>query len=159
MVAEMYLEVAPSGGKPGRSKYPFGAKERRISLGAYPEVSPKKARLRCPQARQLITHAGHHVAVALDVVAHFRCRGFIPLVHFQRVHRALQRAGKVLRRWANTTRPRARTGDPSAAGKPTDNTLIESFNGSLQDLMSQFAQVRRFDRCAEEIASLAARIQ
>ena len=36
--AGLYLEVAPSGGKWWRLKYRVGAKERRISLGVYPEV-------------------------------------------------------------------------------------------------------------------------
>lgn len=50
----MYLEVAPSGGKWWRLKYRFGGKEKRISLGVYPDVSLKEARLRRAQARQLL---------------------------------------------------------------------------------------------------------
>ena len=48
----LYLEVAPSGGKWWRLKYRFGGKEKRISLGVYPDVSLKQARRRRAQARQ-----------------------------------------------------------------------------------------------------------
>ena len=34
----MYLEVAPSGGKWWRFKYRFAGKEKRLSLGVYPDV-------------------------------------------------------------------------------------------------------------------------
>lgn len=40
----LYLEVAPSGGKWWRLKYRFGGKEKRLSLGVYPDVSLKEAR-------------------------------------------------------------------------------------------------------------------
>ena len=40
----LYLEVHPSGGKWLRLKYRFAGKEKRLSLGVYPEVSLKKAR-------------------------------------------------------------------------------------------------------------------
>ena len=39
----LYLEVAPRGGKWWRLKYRFGGKEKRLSLGVYPEVSLKEA--------------------------------------------------------------------------------------------------------------------
>jgi hypothetical protein len=38
----LYLEVHPSGGKWWRLKYRFAGKEKRLSLGVYPEVSLKK---------------------------------------------------------------------------------------------------------------------
>ena len=50
----LYLEVAPSGGKWWRLKYRFEGKEKRISLGVYPDVSLKEARRRRAQARQLL---------------------------------------------------------------------------------------------------------
>ena len=50
----LYLEVAPSGGKWWRLKYRFGGKEKRLSLGVYPDVSLKEARQRREQARQLL---------------------------------------------------------------------------------------------------------
>jgi hypothetical protein len=37
--AGLYLEVDPAGGKYWRLKYRFAGKEKRISLGVYPEVS------------------------------------------------------------------------------------------------------------------------
>ena len=40
----LYLEVAPSGGKWWRLKYRFGGKEKRLSLGVYPDVGLKLAR-------------------------------------------------------------------------------------------------------------------
>ena len=39
----MYLELSASGGKWWRLKYRFGGKEKRLSLGTYPEVSLKAA--------------------------------------------------------------------------------------------------------------------
>lgn len=50
----LYLEVAPSGGKWWRLKYRIGGKEKRISLGVYPEVSLKEAREKCDVARKQI---------------------------------------------------------------------------------------------------------
>ncbi len=47
----LYLEVAPSGGKWWRLKYRFGGKEKRISLGVYPDVSLKQARRRRAHTR------------------------------------------------------------------------------------------------------------
>jgi integrase len=52
----MYLEVAPSGGKWWRLKYRTGGKEKRISLGVYPEVSLKDARDRRENARRLLAN-------------------------------------------------------------------------------------------------------
>jgi integrase len=48
----MYLEVAPSGGRWWRWKYRFAGKEKRISLGTFPEVSLRDARSRCDEARK-----------------------------------------------------------------------------------------------------------
>ncbi|MFM0136828.1 tyrosine-type recombinase/integrase [Caballeronia grimmiae] len=50
----MYLEVAPSGGKWWRLKYRIGGKEKRISLGVFPDVSLQTARARRDEARKLI---------------------------------------------------------------------------------------------------------
>lgn len=52
----MYLEVAPSGGKWWRLKYRIDGKEKRISLGVYPEVSLKEARDRRDEARKLLSN-------------------------------------------------------------------------------------------------------
>jgi hypothetical protein len=48
----LYLEVAPSGGKWWRLKYRHSGKEKRLSLGIYPDVSLKSARARRELARQ-----------------------------------------------------------------------------------------------------------
>ena len=50
----LYLEVSPAGGKWWRLKYRFGGKEKRLSLGVYPDVSLKDARDRRDDARKLI---------------------------------------------------------------------------------------------------------
>ena len=52
----LYLEVAPSGGKWWRLKYRMDGKEKRFSLGVYPEVSLKAARTRRDEARELIAN-------------------------------------------------------------------------------------------------------
>lgn len=51
----LYLEIAPAGGKWWRLKYRFGGKEKRISLGTYPDVSLKDARERRERARKLVS--------------------------------------------------------------------------------------------------------
>jgi integrase len=48
----LYLELAPSGGKWWRWKYRFAGKEKRLSLGVYPDVSLKQARTKRDAARQ-----------------------------------------------------------------------------------------------------------
>ena len=50
----LYLEVAPSGGKWWRFKYRYGGKEKRLSLGVYPDVSLKVARSKRDDARTLL---------------------------------------------------------------------------------------------------------
>lgn len=50
----MFLLVQPSGGKLWRLKYRHLGKEKKLSLGRYPEVSLKDARSRCDAARKLI---------------------------------------------------------------------------------------------------------
>ena len=54
--AGLYLEVAPSGGKWWRFKYRFAGKEKRLSLGVYPEVSLKEARKRLEKNRKLFAN-------------------------------------------------------------------------------------------------------
>lgn len=46
----LHLELSPAGGKWWRLKYRFGGKEKRLSLGVYPDVSLKEARDRRAQA-------------------------------------------------------------------------------------------------------------
>lgn len=50
----LYLEITPTGAKYWRLKYRFGGKEKRISLGVYPDVSLKDARERRDDARKLL---------------------------------------------------------------------------------------------------------
>jgi len=52
--AGLYLEISPAGGKWWRLKYRFGGKEKRLSLGTYPDVSLQKARERREYARKLL---------------------------------------------------------------------------------------------------------
>ncbi len=52
----LYLEVAPSGGKWWRLKYRFGGKEKRLSLGVYPDVSLRDARERRDESRKLLAN-------------------------------------------------------------------------------------------------------
>ena len=52
----LYLEVSPSGGKWWRLKYRFGGKEKRLSLGVYPDVSLKDAREQRDEARKLLAN-------------------------------------------------------------------------------------------------------
>jgi len=50
----LYLELSPKGGKWWRLKYRYGGKEKRLSLGVYPEVTLGEARDRRDVARRLL---------------------------------------------------------------------------------------------------------
>ena len=50
----LYLEIAPGGGKLWRLKYRFEAKEKRLALGVYPDVSLAQAREGREAARKLL---------------------------------------------------------------------------------------------------------
>lgn len=52
----LYLEVAPAGGKWWRLKYRIEGKEKRLSLGVYPDVGLALARERRDDARKLIAN-------------------------------------------------------------------------------------------------------
>jgi len=52
----LYIEVSPAGGKWWRWKYRFAGKEKRLSLGVYPEVALKIARERAAEARKLVAN-------------------------------------------------------------------------------------------------------
>jgi integrase len=52
----LYLEVSPRGGKWWRLKYRFKGKEKRLSLGVYPDVSLKDARESRDDARKLVAN-------------------------------------------------------------------------------------------------------
>ncbi|MFO1257253.1 MAG: integrase arm-type DNA-binding domain-containing protein [Gammaproteobacteria bacterium] len=66
----LYLEVAPSGGKWWRFKFRFRGKEKRLSLGVYPEITLKEARERRDALRKLISNgvdpAEHRKIVKTD---------------------------------------------------------------------------------------------
>ena len=48
----LYLEISTAGGKWWRFKYRFDGKEKRLSLGVYPDVSLKDARERRQEMRR-----------------------------------------------------------------------------------------------------------
>jgi integrase len=50
----LFLLVTPSGGKLWKLKYRFGGLEKKLSLGAYPEISLADARQRRDEARELL---------------------------------------------------------------------------------------------------------
>ena len=50
----MYLELSPAGGKWWRLKYRFGGKEKRLSLGIYPDTGLADAREKRDAARKLL---------------------------------------------------------------------------------------------------------
>ena len=52
----LYLEVTPAGGKLWRLKYRFGGKEKRLAMGAYPEISLKAARAARDEAKALLAN-------------------------------------------------------------------------------------------------------
>lgn len=51
----LYLEISPRGGKWWRLKYRYEGKEKRLSLGVYPDVGLKDARSRRDRARKLLS--------------------------------------------------------------------------------------------------------
>lgn len=51
----LYLEIAPTGSKLWRWKYRYDNKEKRLALGAYPEVTLQEAREKKTAARRLLT--------------------------------------------------------------------------------------------------------
>ena len=50
----LYLELSPAGGKWWRIKYRFQAKEKRLSLGTYPDTGLKAARARRDEVRAML---------------------------------------------------------------------------------------------------------
>ena len=50
----LYLEVSPTGGKWWRFKYRYEGKEKRLSLGVYPDISLQLARDRRDEARKMV---------------------------------------------------------------------------------------------------------
>ncbi|MBO9652101.1 MAG: integrase arm-type DNA-binding domain-containing protein [Variovorax sp.] len=52
----LYLEISPAGGKWWRLKYRIAGKEKRISLGTYPDTTLRRAREKAEAARELISN-------------------------------------------------------------------------------------------------------
>ncbi|MFO7605581.1 MAG: Arm DNA-binding domain-containing protein, partial [Desulfurivibrionaceae bacterium] len=52
----LFLLVTPSGGKLWRLKYRFGGLEKKLSLGAYPEISLSDARQKRDEAKELLAN-------------------------------------------------------------------------------------------------------
>lgn len=61
--AGLYLQVTPSGGKWWRFKYRYLGKEKLLSLGTYPDVSLKAARIKRDEARKLLSDGSDPSAV------------------------------------------------------------------------------------------------
>ena len=51
----LYLEISPKGGKWWRFKYRFSGKDKRLSLGVYPDISLQKARQRREDMRKMVS--------------------------------------------------------------------------------------------------------
>ncbi|MFM8331604.1 MAG: tyrosine-type recombinase/integrase, partial [Candidatus Methylumidiphilus sp.] len=51
----MYLELSPAGGKYWRLKFRIDGKEKRLSLGVYPDVTLKEARAKRDEARKMLS--------------------------------------------------------------------------------------------------------
>jgi hypothetical protein len=50
----LILEIHPNGGKYWRLKYRFAGREKRLSLGVFPDVKVSQARERRDEARELL---------------------------------------------------------------------------------------------------------
>ena len=50
----LYLEISPTGGKWWRFKYRYEGKEKRLSLGIFPDISLQQARERREDARKML---------------------------------------------------------------------------------------------------------
>lgn len=89
----LYLEVSPAGGKWWRLKYRIDGKEKRVSLGTYPEVGLRLARERRDEARR-------RVAQGIDPSAHRKAE------RTARAHRAANSFEVVAREWLTKHSPR-----------------------------------------------------
>ncbi len=52
----LYLEISPKGGKWWRFRYMLRGKANMLSLGVYPDISLKDARIRRDDARKLLAN-------------------------------------------------------------------------------------------------------
>ena len=65
----LFLLVQPSGGKLWRLKYRYLGKEKKLSLGIYPDVTLKVARERRDEARTLLANGADPASVKFDLEA------------------------------------------------------------------------------------------
>ena len=65
----LYIEVPPTGSKRWRFKYRINGKEKRISLGIYPEIGLKDAREKRDEARRQVA-AGRDPSVIKNKTAY-----------------------------------------------------------------------------------------
>ncbi len=65
----LFLLLQPSGGKLWRLKYRYLGKEKKLSIGIYPDISLKIARQRCDEARTLLANGADPASVKFDLEA------------------------------------------------------------------------------------------
>jgi integrase len=65
----LFLLLQPSGGKLWRLKYRYLGKEKKLSLGVYPDVTLKVARVRRDEARTLLANGADPASVKFDLEA------------------------------------------------------------------------------------------
>lgn len=100
----LYIEIIPAGGKYWRLKYRHGGKEKRLSLGVYPEVSLAEARERRDAARKLLTQGVDPAEARKQEKAQDHAQGetfeFVAMEWFERFRSkwAAPHAGRILTR-------------------------------------------------------------
>jgi hypothetical protein len=77
----LYLEIAPSGGTWWRIKYQFGRREKRLSLGVFPAVSLKGARLRCIELRARLQRLHHRASASPTLLYPWSSSNFLLTWH------------------------------------------------------------------------------
>ena len=66
----LYLEVSPTGGRYWRYKYKFLKKEKRVSLGVYPNTSLAEARNKRDAARKMLSEGVEPCMPSITVSIH-----------------------------------------------------------------------------------------
>ncbi|QHQ22466.1 DUF4102 domain-containing protein [Pectobacterium brasiliense] len=56
--ADLYLLIKPNGAKYWRLKYRVAGKEKKLSIGVYPDISLAEARLKREEARKIVASGG-----------------------------------------------------------------------------------------------------
>lgn len=83
----LYLEVTPTGSKLWRLKYRLGGTERRLAIGAYPQVGLKQARERRDEAKALIAQGVDPVAAKREGKARLEAEARKEAETFERIAR------------------------------------------------------------------------